>query len=59
MSVVLHDLFSVTLYPPHMSLCAIKKRIVRQLSIFHSLSLAKMVHGINSWYLYFKLRLVT
>lgn len=58
MSVVLHDLFSVTLYPPHMSLCAIK-RIVRQLSIFHSLSLAKMVHGLNSWYLYFKLRLVT
>lgn len=26
MSVVLHDLFSVTLYPPHMSLCAIKKK---------------------------------
>lgn len=36
-----------------------KKRIVRRLSIFHSLSLGKMVHGINSWYLYLKLRLVT
>lgn len=64
MSVVLRDLFSVTLYPPHIPLCAIKKkkkkkRIVRRLPIFHSLSLAKMVHGINSWYLYLKLRLVT
>lgn len=26
MSVVLRDLFSVTLYPPHTSLCAIKKK---------------------------------
>lgn len=26
MSIVLHDLFSVTLYPPHPSLCAIKKK---------------------------------
>lgn len=26
MSVVLRDLFSVTLYPPHISLCAIKKK---------------------------------
>lgn len=61
MSTVLRDLFSVTLYPPHISLCAIKKkkRNVRRLSIFHSLSLAKMVHGMNSWYLYLKFRLVT
>lgn len=48
MSIVLHDLFSVTLYPPHPSLCAIKKKkVVCRLSIFHSLSLAKMVHGIK------------
>lgn len=63
MSVVLRDLFSVTLYPPHISLCAIKKEKEKEsyidFSIFHSLSLAKMVHGINSWYLYLKLRLVT
>lgn len=64
MSVVLRDLFSVTLYPPHISLCAIKKKEKEKesyidFSIFHSLSLAKMVHGINSWYLYLKLRLVT
>lgn len=26
MSAVLRDLFSVTLYPPHISLCAIKKK---------------------------------
>ena len=26
MSTVLRDLFSVTLYPPHISLCAIKKK---------------------------------
>lgn len=26
MSVVLRDLFSVTLYPPHIPLCAIKKK---------------------------------
>lgn len=26
MSVVLRDLFSVTLYPPYISLCAIKKK---------------------------------
>lgn len=26
MSIVLRDLFSVTLYPPHTSLCAIKKK---------------------------------
>jgi len=26
MSVVLRDLFNVTLYPPHISLCAIKKK---------------------------------
>lgn len=49
MSVVLRDLFSVTLYPPHISLCAMikkkKKRVVRRLSIFHSLSLAKWSTG--------------
>lgn len=48
MSVVLRDLFSVTLYPPHISLCAIKKKkkkVVRRLSIFHSLSLAKWSMG--------------
>lgn len=26
MCIVLRDLFSVTLYPPHISLCAIKKK---------------------------------
>lgn len=26
MSVMLRDLFTVTLYPPHISLCAIKKK---------------------------------
>lgn len=61
MCIVLRDLFSVTLYPPHISLCAIKKKKESYIdfSIFHSLSLAKMVHGINSWYLYLKLKLVT
>lgn len=65
MSVVLRDLFSVTLYPPLISLCAIKKKRKEKkesyidFSIFHSLSLAKMVHGINSWYLYLRLGLVT
>lgn len=39
MSFVLRDLFSVTLYPPHISLCAIKKekgkkRIVHRLFDF-------------------------
>lgn len=63
MCIVLRDLFSVTLYPPNISLCAIKKKKKKEsyidFSIFHSLSLAKMVHGINSWYLYLKLKLVT
>lgn len=60
MSIVLRDLFSVTLYPPYIPLCDIKKKKESYVdfSIFHSLSLTKMVHGINSWYLYLKLRLV-
>lgn len=55
MSIVLCDLFSVTLYPPRISLCVIKKKKKKKnsyvdFSIFHSLSLARMVHRINSWY---------
>lgn len=49
MSVVLRDLFNVTLYPPHISLLCDKKKkkkgVVRRLLIFHSLSLAKWSMG--------------
>lgn len=61
MSVVLRDLFSVTLYPPHISLCAmIKKKKESYVDFnFSQPQPSKMVHGINSWCLYLKLRLVT
>lgn len=63
MSVVLRDLFGVTLYPPHISLCAIKKKKKKKSRTstfsFSQPQPSKMVHGINSWCLYLKLRLVT
>lgn len=61
MSVELCDLFDVTVYPPHyVPLCdkQKQKKIQCGLLIFHSLSLAETVPGMNSWYLYLKLRLV-
>lgn len=54
MAVMLHCLFSITLYPTHISLCATKNRT----STFHNLSIAKTVRRVNSWCLYQKLRLV-
>lgn len=62
MSVVLRDLFNVTLYPPHISLLCDKKKKKRSRTSTFNFSQpqpSKMVHGINSWRLYLKLRLVT
>lgn len=62
MSVVLRDLFSVTLYLHIYPFCAmIKKKKKSRTSTFNfsQPQPSKMVHGINSWCLYLKLRLVT
>lgn len=61
MSVVLRDLFSVTLYPPHMSLLCDKKKKKSRTSTFNfsQPQPSRMVHGINSWCLHLKLRSAT
>lgn len=58
--VMLCNLSGVTLYPPHYSpLCDKQKQKNRMLTFdFSQPKPSKMVPGINSWYLYLKLKLV-